>query len=272
MNLDELQSVRSRERQTDSPQTLRASFYRDAAEYIEELRRERDRAAERAEDPFASSEVRRLTDDIETARSTVEAIYERRVGKVVKRASIAAAGMPTDQDGLTEEERVLFDALVRCIEENREHVLEDVLAGGGSELSFGRDDSVSGGDPADQAEPTADAPEAIGNPPVIDDDPVDASSVMGGDEADEPPEPTTTGDTEPTGATDPAESEAADSTDEGSDAAEPVNRTTVRITRDVGEIFGVDERAYQLASDDVVTLPSENAEPLLEQDAAEKLE
>ena len=51
-----------------------------------------------------------------------------------------------------------------------------------------------------------------------------------------------------------------------------VERTTVRITSDVGEVFGVDERSYELSSDDVVTLPAENAGPLVEQDAAERLD
>ena len=49
-------------------------------------------------------------------------------------------------------------------------------------------------------------------------------------------------------------------------------RTTLRITRDVGEIFNVDEREYDLASEDVVTLPTPNAEQLLDRDAAERLD
>jgi DNA replication factor GINS len=51
-----------------------------------------------------------------------------------------------------------------------------------------------------------------------------------------------------------------------------VERTTVRITADVGEIFGVDEREYHLETDQIVTLPAANAEPLLERDAAERVE
>jgi DNA replication factor GINS len=51
-----------------------------------------------------------------------------------------------------------------------------------------------------------------------------------------------------------------------------VDRRTVRITDDVGEIFGVDQREYDLSTDDVVTLPADNADPLVEQDAAEPLE
>ena len=45
--------------------------------------------------------------------------------------------------------------------------------------------------------------------------------------------------------------------------SDDTDRTTVRITRDVGEIMGVDERTYHLASEDVVTLPEVNATPLL---------
>ena len=273
MNLDELQSVRSRERQADSPQNLRATFYQDASEFIDELRGKRDRAAERAEDPFASQEVRRLTDDIQTARSTVEAIYERRVGKVVKRASIAAAGMPTERDGLTEEEQELFDALVDRIEASRNHVLDEVLEGGGSDVSFTREEG--GSDTADSSEPEVES----GSGSTPDDTgasgAVDAADLMGSGEDGEPgpefePEP------EPEAGVDgPARGDEADEVSAaGSDdePSETVDRTTVRITRDVGEIFGVDERSYELTSEDVVTLPEANADPLVEKDAAEKLD
>ena len=50
------------------------------------------------------------------------------------------------------------------------------------------------------------------------------------------------------------------------------DRATVRITRDVGAIFGVDEREYELASEDVVSLPVENADPLVQRDAAERID
>jgi DNA replication factor GINS len=55
-------------------------------------------------------------------------------------------------------------------------------------------------------------------------------------------------------------------------AEEDPERTTVRIKRDVGSILGVDEREYDLESEDVVRLPSSNAEPLLARDAAERIE
>jgi DNA replication factor GINS len=123
MNLNELQSVQSRERQTDSLQQLRGSFYKEAGRFIQQLREEREQVAERADDPFDAPDVQRLTNEINTAEQTVEAIYERRIGKLVKQASLEAAGMTADAEGLTTEEREAFDRLVSTIEENREHVL-----------------------------------------------------------------------------------------------------------------------------------------------------
>ncbi|MFT4963229.1 MAG: DNA replication factor GINS, partial [Halobacteriales archaeon] len=58
----------------------------------------------------------------------------------------------------------------------------------------------------------------------------------------------------------------------GQDTVEAEDRIMVRITADVGEILGVDDRAYDLEKEDVVTLPRQNAEPLLEREAAERLE
>ncbi|WP_276272092.1 hypothetical protein [Haloarcula litorea] len=317
MNLDELQSVQSRERQTDQLQQLRATFYEEAGQFVQQLRDERDRAAERAEDPFDSPEVNRLTDDIKTAEQTVEAIYERRVGKIVKMASLAAADMPTEDDGLTQEERHLFETMVTAIEENRDHVL-DVIAGEApaGAVGDGADStapaSASGSAERDRTDGPPAGRDAPAGADASDESPtgVDAADLMGGDGPsgggrDDAPEASDPGDaagTDPEasagstgrdgGTTDaadrPAEAEAAaavgdvsetetptetggDGTD---DAATPggVDRTTVRITDDVGEIFGVDQREYDLSADDVVTLPADNAEPLVERDAAERLE
>ena len=125
MDLDELQSARDRERQTDKPQQLRESFYADVGEFVEQLRTERDRVAERNDDPYAP-EAMRLKDEIDAARQLVEDIHERRIGKVVKAASLEAADLSTEVEGLTTEEQELFGALVGDIERHREHVLDVV--------------------------------------------------------------------------------------------------------------------------------------------------
>jgi DNA replication factor GINS len=301
MDLDELQSVQSRERQTDTLQQLRPTFYQDAAEYIARLEGDRDRAAEQADDPWQSSKVGRLNDDIDTATQTVEAIYERRVGKIVKMASLAAADMPTDHDGLTEEEQALFESLVGAIEGNRESVFA-ILDGASAPAT----DSDGRADPSDSEELSA----AQGLPPAESDVPVDAADAMGSNqppddaEFDDDPPDVTSGDTrsapdggtrsvaddsvdEKTAGTDVDAGQGSESTpgpdtvpvrtqsdgaDDSTAAGRSVDRTTVRITDDVGEIFGVDERAYDLTAEDVVVLPKANASPLVDRGAAKRLD
>jgi DNA replication factor GINS len=314
MNLDELRSVQSKERSKDSLQHLRESFYADVADYVADLRERRDRAAEHADSPFDDPEVNRLTDEIHTAEEVVEAVYERRVGKVVKRASLAAAGMPADEEGLTSEEQELFAELVETIETNKEAVL-DVLAGeeAGLDLSGGASSESTATaatpeatpDPGDAPAPSESGPSGATADSSTDEGAgdVSAADVMGGESAGAGPaaggsEPTPSAsdgdasrpaaeataavadDADDSAGNGASNLEAADDGDaepaSGADSDDPLagldERTTVRLTDDVGEILGVDERTYDLASEDVVTLPEANAEPLLERGAAEKLE
>jgi DNA replication factor GINS len=345
MDLDELQSVRDRERQTDKLQQLRESFYADAGEFIQGLRDRRERAAERADDPFDAPEVNRLSDEIDTAEVTVEAIYEKRVGKVVKAASFAAADLPAEDEGMTREERDLFETLVEDIRSNRQHVL-DVLAGEetptpaedgpGTATADGGSDAVSAADVMGDADPYPEQPG--GSPPKRSDpnpesgsgsdghesDPAAVDPATGAPAADDPtagapdagdresadPAGREPGDGEPRavepgagkpvagkppvdedgrpdggdrpndpepGLERPAPDVPPDSSDRGSRESEAggqpgVERRTVRITDDVGAIYGVDQREYDLSTDDVVQLPAANADPLVEQDAAERLD
>ncbi|WP_276254155.1 hypothetical protein [Halomontanus rarus] len=339
MNLDELRTVQSKERQKDSLQHLRPSFYQEVADYISELKEERERVAEAADDPFSSPEVGRLTDEIETAKDVVEAIYERRMGKLVKQASLAAAGMPANDEGLTAEEQDLFEDLISRIESNKGRVL-DVLEGSASSSSGTETESesesettsntdtspdssadrtaVAEGAPSEstpsEADPNTDTDTDTGTPPTppqappgesdvgrtdpetpareddaATDSGVSAADVMGGDV---PSSKTNASDTagvqsaadSDSGSNSNSSAEHAVDTDTGTDTdadADPnsdaetdrnVDRVTVRITRDVGSILGVDDREYTLSSDDVVTLPEQNATPLVERDAAESLE
>lgn len=329
MNLDELRSVQSKERQKDSLQNLRPSFYQEVGEYIADLEDERDHAADRAEDPFSSPEVSRLTDEIETAKDVVEAIYERRMGKLVKQASLAAAGMAANDEGLTAEEADLFDDLVDRIGSNKGRVLDvlegvegaatepdavDAAAGSDPTATDGPDGRESRpGDPsppgatADETPPAppekpagAEAPEAGEKPGTDDSSGVSPADVMGGEgpspdapEADggvrsEPADPSndrpdgpnapqgaggSDGTAEPDSAPTPPNHDAdpAAGTRDDGDTAD-IDRTTVRITSDIGSILGVDDREYTLTSDDVVTLPEQNAAPLVDREAAERLE
>lgn len=244
MNLDELRAVHSKEREKDSLQKLRPSFYQDVGTYIADLKSERADIAESASDPFSDPSISQLTDEIETAQDVVDAIYERRMGKLVKLASLVATGMSADRDGMTEEEAALFDDLVERIEDNRAAVF----------------DSFDGPSETDR--------------PSFDDEP--ETKPVDADGSDRPQAADIAsnqhGDNEPEGeAKEPADS--AESGEAESDSTEaPLERTTVRITRDIGPILGADNREYVLNSDDVVQLPAQNASPLLERDAAESIE
>jgi DNA replication factor GINS len=367
MNLDELRSAQAKERRKDSLQHLRDAFYDDVAAYVADLRAARDRRAEQVANPFSDDDVRRMSDEIETAEEVAEALYERRVGKVVKLASFAAADMSVETEGLTTEERALFDDLVARIRTNKSTVLA-ALAGEEPPTSpdgpppasaaDGPDEEATGADtPATRdGEAGSRAPDGPSNASPVDDPPVDASPVdgptdpdsnvlagaMGGESSESPsrkppesgasedsagptdreettdrtptgrpesatadggatpvepgPAPPGAGDAGDTPLADgpsaddssvdapaspptdaPAESDAAAgrsaaASETSRDGATGVDRETVRITRDVGSILGVDEREYDLASDDVVTLPTENAEPLVRRDAAERIE
>ena len=103
MDLDELRSAQSRERQASQLQHLRDGFYEETASFIRGLRTERERAAENSdyEFPYDDPKVQRLTDEIGTAEEVVESLYERRVGKVVKMASFDAAGMAVDSSAVS---------------------------------------------------------------------------------------------------------------------------------------------------------------------------
>ncbi|MFB6137473.1 MAG: hypothetical protein ABEJ42_03925 [Halobacteriaceae archaeon] len=257
MNLDDLRRVKNRERETDSLQELPDSFYADVADYIRDLKARREELAAAVDDPFSNEEISRLSDEIDTAEQVAESLYERRVGKVVKQASFAAADMGTgEQANLTAEEQDLFGDLVERITDNKHRVL-DVIAGeegaaptdtGGSDAETASD--VDSRDAASTATETADQSASVS-----------AADLMG-EESATPVDSSTDADPTPDRSDDP-ETEGSEPTAE---------RRTVRITRDVGEIFGVDEHTYTLESDDVVTLPSENATPLVERDAAEPLD
>jgi len=286
MNLDELRSVQNAERRQSDLQPLRESFYAEAGEYVASLKERRARAADRADDPFSNPEVGRLSDEIDTAEEVIEAIYERRMGKLLTRASLAASEMSADVDGLTTEERDLFHDLVERIRQNKSTVLDTVAGttGGQSADAIGdrsagpdidTDTGIDPGSGATGSDPVGSDP-AVSVPEGSVASGVSAADVMGGEDDDGVHDsgPTPGGERpSPTDADPDTGKRSRSPTGEGT--AEPPDdhdRVTVRVIRDVGEIVGVDDREYELTGEDVVDLPAKNAEPLLERDAAERLE
>ncbi len=309
MDIDELRTVQTKERQKDSLQHLRDSFYEDVAAYVADLKQRRQAAADASSDPFADPDVSRLTDEIEAAEDVVEAVYERRVGKVVKLASFAAAEMPVDEEGLTVQERDLFEDLVGRINENTDRVL-DILAGEGD-----TGPGPSGANLVHAAPGSEPAPEETQTPEQLADnqngEPSESSSTADAEASPSRSEPAvgTGADEQPTESADddapPAppqapegeqitdgedvrddapvadDARAAEADEESDSVGRPDGgttagrsgdpRTTVRITADVGSLLGMDDREYDLRSEDVVSLPDENADALVQREAATEL-
>jgi DNA replication factor GINS len=131
MDLEDLRAAQADERRSEKLQELPDSFYEDAAGYIESLREERDAC----KDPY-SDEAQRLNDELSSARQVAEAIYERRVGKVVKMASLSANGHTATEDRMTLEEREMYESIVNEIRAGQERVeglLEGALKEGATE-------------------------------------------------------------------------------------------------------------------------------------------
>lgn len=306
MNLDELQSAQSRERQTDSLQQLRGSFYEEAGRFIQQLREEREHVAEQCDDPFDAPDVQRLSNEIKTAEQTVESIYERRIGKLVKQASLEAADMTANAEGLTTEERETFDKLVSTIEDNREHVLsvltndqnehtetttesetkakerteESEIDTNASREREQQTSSIHSGNETDSNNSTesdsitnsADAVESPNTGAVSQD--LSVADMMGDgktgtQDSDRPGPPETQ--TVDHDQRDAGDGESSAVPEHDTDRVQ-VDRAMIKITRDVGKILCVDEREYDLSADDVVELPETNVGPLLANNAAERLD
>lgn len=267
MDLSELRRVQRQERSTDSLQELRESFYEDVADYIESLREERAQAARDATDLFRSPQVSELTSEIETAEHVAEAIYQRRIGKLVDEATLVATGNSGGPKGLTVEESDLYDDLVARIRENKQTVLER-FSGDQPSVADSEPENDGTGAAGTNSSSTDESPSSEtenGSEP--------RSADRGVNPTDEPLEGNSPSTTDAMGAKLDVREETGSASDaEKSDDGTDIERTTIRMTADVGEIFGVDARSYDLARDDVVDLPRENADPLVERDAAERVE
>jgi len=124
MDLSTLQATHDREKQVEKPQQLDEDFYEQVGVYLAQLRADRDRAAEQVNNPYSDPKVQHLNDELQTAKQTVEVLYQKRMGKIMKAASFVAADLPAETGGLTAEEQQLLESVVANIRENRQRVFE----------------------------------------------------------------------------------------------------------------------------------------------------
>lgn len=161
MNLDELRSVRDDARETGELQPLRASFYEEARQFIEELREERDRLAETSDDPFGDPEISRLSDRLESARDVLESIYQNRVAKLLRHAATAASAEESDPPAMTREERELYDTLVAAITRTKGAVLQGESADFEVDTGEAKAPHTTEADRSDASEPAPEADEQL---------------------------------------------------------------------------------------------------------------
>lgn len=202
MNLEDLREIQIEERTRSDLQPLLDSFYADVSKYLQDLRVERESILEGNIDAVDAKTVRRIEDEIKTVGEVVEAIYDRRVGKILKGASLTAAGLGERDGSLAGVEVELFRSLVELLQKNRKEILE-------------RTSSEEGDD---------------------------SQREMEMDQINE-------------------EISLQENIDQKGD--EETTNITIKVVQEVGEIYGVDGNTYDLREGKIVSLPKENAQPLI---------
>ena len=178
------------------------SFYTDVSKYIQDLRVERENILEGSVDAVDAKTVRRIEDEIKTVGEVVEAIYDRRVGKILKGASLTAAGLGKRDGSLAGVEVELFRNLVELLQKNRIKILEQIS-------------SEKGDKPQREIETNQ----------INEEVPLQENIDQKGEEE--------------------------------------TSNITIKVMQEVGEVYGVDGNTYNLREGKIISLPKENAQPLI---------
>jgi DNA replication factor GINS len=104
---------------------LESDFYERASGQIRELEEEKSRI----EDIY-STKYAIIEDEIKTARKSLENIVERRMGKIIKEASLRASSRQKEKqdiDSLTQEEREFYNRLLELMTQWRGGLLDKVF-------------------------------------------------------------------------------------------------------------------------------------------------
>ncbi|MFL2521101.1 MAG: hypothetical protein ACJ0QU_01810 [Halobacteriales archaeon] len=202
MNLEDLREIQIEERTRSDLQPLLDSFYVDVSKYLQNLRVEKENILQGGVDAVDAKTVRRIDDEIKTVVGVVEAIYDRRVGKILKGASLTAAGLGERDGSLAGGEVELFRDLVELLQNNRNEILQRVSS--------------------EERE--------------------DTQQEMETDQIDEQKPP-------------------QKNMDQTGD--EEASNIKIKVVQEMGEIYGVDGNTYDLKEGKIMSLPKENAQPLI---------
>ncbi len=113
MNLDDLKVIRNDERRSRKLTPLKENFYTELKTYLSSL---------------TDSKNAHITDEYKNALQVAEAIYDKRVAKIIKLAALAAKGHKENAP-VTEEEtklfEIIYDAFTRYKEDMLAHASSD---------------------------------------------------------------------------------------------------------------------------------------------------
>ncbi len=102
---------------------LGSDFYEKVAGQLRELEAEKSRIED-----ISGSKYAIIDDELRTARKSIENIIERRIGKIIKEASLhASSKQKADTDSMTPEERNLYNKLLELMTEWRSALLDKVF-------------------------------------------------------------------------------------------------------------------------------------------------
>lgn len=276
MEIRDIRAALQAERKQSELQDLDEDFYQDVNELLIKLHNKRDELVEQSDDPFTNEEVKRVSDKIETVQDNIESLYQRRSGKIVKKASFTAADINDEISGVTNEEEEIFQSLVTELERGQEKVFNTINPKSNEDEKD--TDEITNTQPNNSVETTANE-----SPPQPEEALLNTDTESG--EKSESNNDTSENESvkkdswKAENKPDEESDELNSNTDKkgesiedfGDDETVDIERITVRIKDDIGEILGVDNREYSLNKQDVVTLPETNAETLISNDAAKKL-
>ncbi len=104
---------------------LENDFYEKAATQIRVLQDEKDRI----EDIYCTKYAM-IDDELRTARKSIENIIERRIGKIIKEASLSASSKQKEKQdiqSMTREERLFYNSLLEVMTEWRSEVISNIF-------------------------------------------------------------------------------------------------------------------------------------------------
>jgi DNA replication factor GINS len=239
MNLDDLKVIRSNERSSRKLTQLKPDFYLDVKAYLDSLRAKKDQ---------------RKKDELVNALSVIEAIYDKRVVKIIRLASLRAKGLVEDAP-LTDEELKIYDGIYQLFTGYRDLMLG---VGESGEVSNGDTDSMTKDTPtSDNLERSDGALLEDATTNVKEKQTVQLGLAVVSEKGEDFKRST------------PVEDELEiDDTRTLIQESKNIKYVIVRILADIPAFIGLDGRNYKLSKEDVVVLPEGNAKTLYNRNLA----